>query len=81
MFCHNSSFLFGSYGLRNKQYCVFNKQYSQQEYEMLVAKIIAHMQETGEWGEFLNPSLSPFGYNETVSQDYYPLESEQATDL
>ena len=31
------------------------------------------MQETGEWGEFFHPSLSPFGYNETVAMEYYPL--------
>ena len=30
------------------------------------------MQETGERGEFFHPSLSPFGYNETVAQEYYP---------
>jgi hypothetical protein len=29
--------------------------------------------ETGEWGEFFPSSLSPFGYNETVAQEYYPL--------
>jgi hypothetical protein len=31
------------------------------------------MIETGEWGEFFHPSLSPFGYNETVAQEYYPV--------
>jgi hypothetical protein len=30
------------------------------------------MQETGEWGEFFHPSLSPFGYNESVAMEYYP---------
>ena len=33
------------------------------------------MQDTGERGEFFHPSLSPFGYNETVAQEYYPLTS------
>jgi hypothetical protein len=32
----------------------------------------------GEWGEFFPPSLSPFGYNETVAQEYYPLTKEEA---
>jgi len=35
------------------------------------------MIETGEWGEFFHPSLSPFGYNETVAQEYYPLQNVQ----
>lgn len=64
--------------LRNKQYCIFNKQYSKEEYEITVAKIIAHMQETWEWGEFFHPSLSPFCYNETVAQEYFPLTREEA---
>ncbi|MDP2669631.1 MAG: hypothetical protein Q8O99_01100 [bacterium] len=38
--------MFGCSNLRNKQYCIFNKQYTQEEYEQLVPKIITHMQET-----------------------------------
>ncbi len=36
------------------------------------------MMKTGEWGEFFPSSLSPFGYNETVAQEYYPLLKEEA---
>jgi hypothetical protein len=36
------------------------------------------MRQDGEWGEFFSPSLSPFGYNETVANEYYPLTKEQA---
>jgi hypothetical protein len=36
------------------------------------------MQSTGERGEFFHPSLSPFGYNETIAQEYYPLEKDNA---
>jgi hypothetical protein len=35
------------------------------------------MQTTGEWGEFFDPSLSPFGYNETVAMEYFPLKKER----
>jgi len=31
------------------KYCILNKQYSKEEYEELVPKIIEHMQKTGEW--------------------------------
>ena len=41
----NSSDAFGCIGLRNKQYCILNKQYTKQEYEELVPKIISHMNE------------------------------------
>lgn len=65
---------FGCIWLRNKQYCIFNRQYENKEkYEEQVAKIIQHMMTTWERGEFFHPSLSPFGYNETVAQEYYPV--------
>ncbi len=35
------------------------------------------MIETKERGEFFHPSLSPFGYNETVAQEYYPVTSSE----
>ena len=34
---------------------------------------------TGEWGEFFPSSLSPFGYNETVAQEYFPLTASSLT--
>ncbi|MDP2630594.1 MAG: hypothetical protein Q8P56_04255, partial [Candidatus Uhrbacteria bacterium] len=76
--CFNAQELFGCIGLRKKQNCVLNKQYSKAEYEELVRKIISHMKETGEYGEFFPISLSPFGYNETVAPEMYPLSREEA---
>ncbi|MDD3302359.1 MAG: hypothetical protein PHN31_02305 [Candidatus Gracilibacteria bacterium] len=75
---NNSSNCFGCVGLKNKSYCIFNKQYSKDEYEILVPQIIAHMQKTGEWGEFFPPNIFTFGYNNTVAMEYYPLTKEQA---
>jgi|AntAceMinimDraft_13_1070369.scaffolds.fasta_scaffold65851_1 hypothetical protein len=44
-FCIGCSNCFGCIGLRNKQYCIFNKQYENKDkYEEQVAKIIIHMQ-------------------------------------
>lgn len=77
--CMNGSQnLFGCIGLQKKQYCILNKQYTQAEYETLVPRIIQHMQKTGEWGEFFSIVLSPFAYNETVAQTYFPLTEGQA---
>jgi hypothetical protein len=77
-FCYHSKDLFGCVGLNQKQYCIFNKQYTKEEYEKLVPKIIEHMQKTGEWGKFFPIEISPFGYNETVAQEYLPLTKEEA---
>jgi hypothetical protein len=55
-----------------------NKQYSPDEYKELRAKIIAHMKKTGEWGKFFPKELSPFAYNESTINEYYPLTKEGA---
>ncbi len=75
-FCQNCQYCFGCVGLHNKQYCIFNKQYTKETYEQLVSNIIQHMQSTWEWGEFFNQSLSIFAYNESVVQDFMPLSRE-----
>jgi len=71
--CNNSNHCFGCIGLRKKEHCIFNTSYSTQEYESLVGKIIGHMKNTDEWGEFFPHHLSPFGYNETVAEEYFPM--------
>ncbi len=76
--CFNSSHLFGCVGLRQKKYCVLNKEYAENEYEALVSRIIESMQERGEWGEFFPIEKSPFAYNETLAQDYFPLTKKEA---
>ncbi len=63
-------------GLKNKSYCILNKQYTKEQYEKLVSKIIEYMQKTWEWWEFFPSSISPFWYNETVANEYFPLKKE-----
>ncbi|MFH0770553.1 MAG: hypothetical protein V1926_04205 [Candidatus Peregrinibacteria bacterium] len=74
---YSSQNLFGCAGLKHKQYCILNKQYTEEEYERLVPKIIEKMRMDGEWGEFFPVELSPFAYNETVAQEYFPLTKEE----
>ena len=74
----NSHHLFGCVGMRKGTYCILNKQYSKESYEALIPRIIEHMKKTGEWGEFFPLAMSPFAYNETMAQHYYPLSQEAA---
>jgi hypothetical protein len=78
--CSSCKNCFGCAGLKSKQYCILNTQYSKEEYESLVPKMITHMQETGEWGEFFPIPLSPFGYNQTMAQEYFPLTKQQVAE-
>ena len=76
--CYHAKNCFGCMGLRNKEYCIFNTQYTKEEYENIVSKIIEQMSASGEWGQFFSYSLSPFGYNETDASYFFPLEKEEA---
>ena len=75
--CYYSSHLFACVGLRNKHYCILNKQYTKEEYDVLMSKIIEHMQAMGERWEFYPMAISPFGYNETSAQDFFPQTKEE----
>ncbi len=78
MHCRSSQNMLGSFGIRNKKYCIFNKEYSREDFDKLATKIIEHMKKTGEWGEFFPIEMSYAAYNETIAQDYYPLTRDEA---
>ncbi|MBU1151666.1 hypothetical protein KJ632_02450 [Patescibacteria group bacterium] len=71
---NSSHNLFGCISMKHGEYCILNKQYKREEYEAMLPRIIEHMTKTGEWGEFFPIELSPFGYNETVAHEYFPLD-------
>jgi len=75
--CFRCSDCFGCVGLSRKKFCIFNKQYTEQEYPKEVAKIIEHMIKTGEWGEFFPTKYSAHAYNLSTAYSYYPLTKEQ----
>ncbi len=64
------------------------KNLTKEEYEALVPKIIQHMNDMPyvdkkgrvyKYGEFFPVELSPFAYNETIAQEYFPrVQSEVA---
>jgi len=85
--CINCSDCFGCISLNSKQYCILNKQYTKEAYEALIPKIIQHMSDMPyidslgriyKYGEFFPSELSPFCYNETIAQEYFPLTKEEA---
>ena len=81
-----SSHVFGGVSVRKGEYVILNKEYSKDEYFKLREKILAHMQEFPyrnslgheyRYGEFFPMELSPFAYNKTVAQFFYPLSEEE----
>lgn len=88
--CYNSKNLFGCIGIRKGEYCILNKRYSKEEYETILPKIIQHMKDMPyldkqgkvySYGEFFPSELSPFSYNETIAQEYFPQTKEEIVSL
>lgn len=86
-YVQSSDNLFGCHGLHSKKYCILNKQYTKEQYEELIPKIIQHMNDMPyydkkgrvyKYGEFFPSELSPFCYNETIAQEYFPLTKKEA---
>lgn len=86
MHCHNCKYIFGCVGLKNKQYCILNKQYTKEEYFEMIEKIKKHMNDMPyidkkgniyKYGEFFPIELSYFGYNETMAQYFFPLSEKE----
>lgn len=75
--CFASSNLFGCSGLKRREYCILNKQYSKDDYTALRSRIIQHMKHTGEWGEFFPMRMSPFAYNESLAGELLPLSEKE----
>ena len=88
--CDHVNNSFGNISLRKKEYCILNKQYSKEKYEDLLPKIIKHMGDmpyknhigiSYGYGEFFPEELATFFYNETVAQEYIPLDEQKAKEF
>jgi hypothetical protein len=84
--CTSSTNLFGCISVKNKENVILNKVYSKEEYIKLKEKIIKHMSDIPyldikgriyKYGEFFPIEISPFAYNETPAQDFFPLTKEE----
>ena len=76
--CYNSTGCFGCIRLNQAKYSILNKQYTKEDYEKLKNEIVESMKKDDTYGEFFPQSMSPFGYNETLAKEYFPLTREEA---
>ncbi|MBI3888899.1 hypothetical protein HY311_03890 [Candidatus Nomurabacteria bacterium] len=86
-FCRNCSNLFGCISLKNTENAILNIIYSKEEYEKLRTQIMEHMNSNPfidkagkvyRYGEFFPIEVSPWVYNETLSQEFFPITKEEA---
>jgi hypothetical protein len=76
--CNNCHDCFGCIGLRNKSYCIFNKQYEPEEYYKVLDEIKSKMLENVEYGEFFPMSFAPIAYNSSLANILYPMTEGEA---
>lgn len=59
--CYSCENCFGCVGLNRKKFCIFNKQYSEEDYWQELDQIKCAMLERGEYGQFFPAAFSPLG--------------------
>ncbi len=89
MFLFSCSDCFGCVGLKNKQYCILNKQYTKEEYFEMIGKIkeqmnnIPYIDKKGniyKYGEFFPIEFAPFGYNNSIAMQHFPLTKTEVSE-
>lgn len=89
MNCRNTAYCFGCVGVKKKQYCILNKQYSSEEYAFTFSRLVKHMKDmpykdwrgrTYSFGDFFPLEFSPIPYNESLAQEYFPFTDNEARD-
>ena len=76
-FCTNCENCFGCVGLRNKKYCILNKQYEEKEYFKLRDKIASDMKLGGEYGQSFPMKMAYTGYNLSLAGTIFPAGKEE----
>jgi len=75
--CIECEYCFGCVGLRNKKYCILNRQYSEEEYKKLRDQIIIDMKKKGEYGKFLPYSMATVPFNFSNAFVYFPTTTKE----
>ena len=72
-YCEDCSNIFACVGLKNKEYCLFNKQYSRSEYFRRRTEIVNFLKQRKIWGGFFPASFSVHPYNHSAASVFTPL--------
>ena len=76
--CIDCKYCFGCSGLKKKKFCIFNVQYTEEEYWKTVDEIKARLVDAGTYGEFPPLKDSFFYYHDTYAYAMMPLTKEEA---
>lgn len=76
-YCFQCKNIFGCCGLVGKEYYIFNKPYTPEEYAKKKQEIIDEMKKSGEYGNFFPGYFAANPYEESLSGFYFPLDDEE----
>ena len=79
MDCYDSENCFGCVGLRKKKFCLFNVQYTEEEYWQRVDILKCAMLERGEYGEYFPADLSQNGFSYSPGELFFGYSQEEQT--
>ena len=65
-------------GLKNKSYCIFNKQYTKDQWNILADKIFSQMESEWRLWEFFPGGLNPFYFNDTIAGMLWDFTKQEA---
>ncbi len=77
---------FGCVSVKKGEFIIFNKKYSEESFDKLRTRIIEHMNKEPyidkngnvyKYGEFFPSDSSPFAYNETIANKFFPLTKDE----
>lgn len=69
----------GCFGLKNKEYCILNKQYTKEQYEEKAVIIFKQMEQNDHLWEFFPAEMNPFYFNDTVASLVVDFEKDEVT--
>ncbi len=81
LLCYNCENCFGCVGLQRKKFCIFNKEYPEDEYWRRVDELKCAMLDRGEYGEFFPIKYSPSYHAESGSPTWFHSTPEEAKQL
>lgn len=76
-FCLDCENCFGCVGLKKKQYCILNTQYTKEKYIETVEKIKEQMEKDNSVGEFFPIEMAYTGYNLSFGHFLFPLTKKE----
>ncbi len=76
-YLESCSFCIGCIWLQNKSYCILNKQYTKQQWEVMADKIFAQMDEDGNLWDFFPGALNPFYFNDTMAGILWNFDKQE----